>query len=151
MAKGTARGSFQVKMKPEGRADRSEGNSLGTAVVQKRFSGDLEGSGRGRMSTARTSVAGSAGYVMIERVRGRLGGRSGTFLLQHSGILDRGSAVAHIEVVPDSGTGGLTGLRGHLEIQIAKGRHDYTLRYTLPRERPAVHDRPARARLEPGT
>jgi len=144
-----ARGSFEVEMTPDGPDDGSDGNILGTAVVEKRFHGDLGGMGRGRMSTARSSVEGSAGYVMIERVRGTLAGRAGTFLLQHSGVLDRGAADARIEVVPDSGTGGLVGLQGRLEIRIKKGRHRYTLRYSLPRERSPVADRPSRPRTKP--
>jgi hypothetical protein len=151
MATRTAQGTFDVEMTPEGKDDRSDGNILGTAVVEKRFHGDLDGSGRGRMSSARTLVSGSAGYVMIERVRGTLDGRSGTFLLQHSGVLNRGAAEARIQVVPDSGTGDLTGMTGRLEIQIRNGQHEYTLRYTLPPAPSASADRATgrRARSRP--
>jgi Protein of unknown function (DUF3224) len=136
-----ARGTFEVEIAPWGKEDRSDGNVLGFAVVTKRFAGDLEGNARGRMSTARTAVRGSAGYVMIERVRGRLEGRSGSFLFQHTGTLDRGAAVARIEIVPDSGTGALAGLAGRLSIRITKGRHEYELRYTLPRRRSSPRHR----------
>ena len=129
----TARGSFDVTMRPDSDEDRAEGTTLGTMVVEKRFHGDLDGTGRGRMLTGMTPVEGSAGYVLIERVRGRLQDRRGSFLLQHSGILDRGTPRQVIEVVPDSGTDDLTGLSGRLTIQISEGAHAYTLEYTLPR------------------
>jgi Protein of unknown function (DUF3224) len=127
-----ARGSFDVKMTPYGKNDSADGNVLGAARVAKTFQGDLFGAGRGLMSTGRTAREGSAGYVMIERVRGRLEGREGTFLLQHSGVLTRGAPRASIEVLPDSGTGQLAGLRGRLSIRIARGQHSYELRYSLP-------------------
>jgi hypothetical protein len=60
-------------------------------------------------------------------------GRSGTFVLHHSGILDRGAQHLHIQVVPDSGTGELTGITGTLSIEITDdGTHNYTLDYVMP-------------------
>jgi len=47
----------------------------------------------------------SAGYVAIERITGKLSGRSGTFVLQHNGIMNRGTPSLDCTVVPDSGTG----------------------------------------------
>jgi hypothetical protein len=146
MAQHSARGKFDVEMEPIGKEDRAEGNVLGSALVKKRFHGDLEGAGRGRMTAARTAVEGSAGYVMIEQVRGTLAGRSGTFLLQHSGILDRGVAAARIEIVPDSGTGELVGLKGRLVIRAANGPHEYELLYSLPHARSAQAGPPRRVR-----
>ena len=66
------------------------------------------------MLTAGTDVTGSAGYVAIEHVTGTLHGRSGTFALQHTGTMSRGTPSLSITVVPDSGTGALAGLdRNH--------------------------------------
>ena len=86
------------------------------------------------MLAAGTSVKGSAGYVAIERVSGKLHGRSGTFALQHSGTMNRGEPQLKIAVVPDSGTGELAGLAGTMSIQIADGKHSYELDYTLSEE-----------------
>jgi hypothetical protein len=69
--------------------------------------------------------------VAIERVSGTLHGRSGTFVLQHSGTMTRGAPQLTITVVPDSGTGELAGLAGRMTIIIAGGKHSYDLEYTL--------------------
>jgi hypothetical protein len=79
-----------------------------------------------------TAVQGSAGYVAMERVDGTLGGRRGAFNLQHSGTMTRGAPGLEINVVPDSGTGELTGLAGTLAITIANGKHFYDFEYSLP-------------------
>lgn len=128
----TATGTFEVQLSPQGEADASDGNQLGLMLLNKRFSGDLQGTGAGRMLTGMTATRGSAGYVAIERVTGTLQGRSGSFVFQHSGSMDRGAQQLSITVVPDSGTGELTGLRGQFSIQIEGGVHRYRFEYTLP-------------------
>lgn len=129
----TARGKFDVKINPDSDEDGADGTILGSRQVDKQYHGDLDATSHGRMLTGTTSVDGSAGYVLIERVRGRLHGRAGTFLLQHSGILDRGVPRPWVEVVPDSGSGELTGIRGRLVINIAAGFHSYEFEYELAR------------------
>lgn len=99
--------------------------------LDKQFHGDLEGTSKGEMLTAMTSVQGSAGYVAIERVSGTLHGRSGTFVLQHNATMTRGAPQLAIIVVPDSGTGQLAGLAGKMTINIADGKHSYEFEYTL--------------------
>ena len=81
-------------------------------------------------------MKGSAGYVAIERVTGSLHGRTGTFVLQHSGSMNRGQPELTITVVPDSGTGELTGLAGRMSIQIIDKKHFYELDYTLMANEP---------------
>jgi len=126
-----ASGTFEVKLVPQGEGDTVEGTALGRMSLDKQFHGDLEGTGTGEMLTAMTAVEGSAGYVAIERVAGTLGGRSGTFVLQHRGVMTRGKQELLISVVPDSGTGGLAGLAGTMAITIEDGKHSYQLEYTL--------------------
>jgi Protein of unknown function (DUF3224) len=92
---------------------------------------NLEATSKGEMPSASTSVKGSAGYVAIERVSGALQGRSGSFLLQHSGTMTRGTPQLTIVVVPDSGTGQLAGLAGKMAITIVNGKHSYDFEYTL--------------------
>ena len=128
----TARGSFTVEMKPQGPPAAEDGVSLGRMSLEKRFEGDLVATGRGEMLTALTPVQGSAGYVAIERVTGTLQGRSGSFVFQHSGTMDRGAQQLSITVVPGSGTGALEGLAGTFRLTIVEGRHLYEFDHQLP-------------------
>jgi hypothetical protein len=99
--------------------------------LDKQFHGDLEGTSKGEMLTIGTDVKGSAGYVAIERVIGRLQDQSGTFVLQHTGTMTRGVPNLTITVVPDSGTGELVGLAGKMTINVTDGRHFYEFEYTV--------------------
>jgi Protein of unknown function (DUF3224) len=85
------------------------------------------------MLTALTPVKGSAGYVAIERVTGSRNGRSGSFVLQHTGTMNAGTQQLSISIVPDSGTGELIGVTGVFRLKIEGGKHYYELEYTLPR------------------
>jgi Protein of unknown function (DUF3224) len=126
-----ASGTFDVRLNPQGQDDKSDEITLGRMSIDKQFSGDLEGTSKGQMLTAGTAVGGSAGYVAIERVNGTLHGRNGTFVLQHSGTMTRGAPQLSITVVPDSGTGQLTGIAGKMTIKIGGGKHSYEFEYTL--------------------
>lgn len=126
-----ASGTFDVKVTPQATDDKAEGAVLGRMSIDKQFHGELEAASKGEMLTAGTAVKGSAGYVAIERVSGTLQGRKGTFALQHSGTMTRGAQQLTITVVPDSGTGELTGLTGALTIKIVDGKHFYEFDYTL--------------------
>lgn len=83
------------------------------------------------MISVRTATKGSAGYVAIENVKGVLEGKSGSFVLQHFGIMDRGKDRLILEVVPNSGTEALTGISGKMEIEIIDGKHQYKFEYEL--------------------
>jgi len=125
-------GTFDVKLEPQGTADKAEGSTLGRMSLDKQFHGDLEATAKGEMLTAMTDVKGSAGYVAIERITGTLNGRTGSFVLQHSGIMTGGAQQQSVTVVPDSGTGQLVGISGKMTGKIAEGKHSYDLEYTLP-------------------
>lgn len=125
----TATGEFEVQLTPDGAPDDA---ALASMAISKTFHGGLEGTSTGRMLAVHTPVKGSAGYVAVERVRARLGGRNGSFALQHSGTMTRGEPSLSITVVPDSGTEELAGLAGAMTIRIENGRHFYSFRYTLP-------------------
>ena len=127
-----ASGTFDVKLSPQGQADKAEGSSLGSMTIDKQFHGDLEATAKGQMLVAGTDVKNSAGYVAVERITGTLHGRSGSFALQHSGIMTRGAPQQTITVVPDSGSGELAGLAGSMTVVIEGGKHSYTFEYTLP-------------------
>ena len=126
-----ASGTFEVKLRQEAPADESVDADLGRMSIDKQVHGDLEGTSRGQMLTAGSVAKGSGGYVAIERVRGTLHGRSGTFVLQHSGTMTRAMQQLSITVVPDSGTGQLVGLAGKMGIKIEGGVHSYDFEYTL--------------------
>ncbi len=127
-----ASGTFEVKLTPQ----PGEGAAVGRMSIDKQFHGDLEGTSKGEMLTGMTAVKGSAGYVAIEQVTGTLKGRSGTFLLQHTGTMTRGAPELTVTVVPDSGTGELSGLAGRLTIQI--DRRETLLRARLHARRKSL-------------
>lgn len=125
-----ATGPFDVKLTPQ--EDKLD-PALGRMTIDKQFHGDLEATSRGQMLSTTTAVKGSAGYVAIEIVSGTLAGHTGTFALQHTGIMNRGTPSLSILVVPCSRTGQLTGLAGKMNILIAPdGKHSYDFEYTLP-------------------
>ena len=126
-----AKGTFEVKMAPQPAEANVGDPSIGRFALDKQFQGDLSGASRGQMLATRTPVDGSAGYVALERFEGTLAGRMGTFVLQHSGLMDKGKPSLTITVVPDSGTGELSGIAGTMTIQITDGKHFYELDYTL--------------------
>ena len=126
-----AAGSFEVTLQSLDNSDVSDDPLLGRFLLVKKFSGDLEASARGQMISAGTATKGSAGYVAIDQVTGSLHGRQGSFVLQHSGSMNRGAATLSITVVPDSGTGDLAGLAGTFKINIVDGKHFYEFDYSF--------------------
>ena len=127
-----ASGPFDVKTNPID--DKSPDPLLGRFSLDKQYHGDLDGTGAGQMLTAGTAVKGSGAYVAIEKVSGSLKGRTGTFVLQHTGSMTGGNFQLNIAIVPDSGTGQLVGIAGKMTITIAAGgKHSYDLEYTLPK------------------
>lgn len=126
-----ATGTFDVTVSPLP-GDGAEWGGFARLSIDKRFQGDLEGTSRGQMLAEGGPGSGAGGYVALERVTGVLGGRRGSFVLQHSGTLKQGQADMTITVVPGSGTGELAGLAGCFHILAAGGRHSYEFDYTLP-------------------
>jgi len=128
-----AKGSFEVTVVPLTEGTRKGVWSPGRMSIDKRFQGDLEGRSQGEMLTAMTEVQGSAGYTAIEKVRGRLHGRTGSFILQHFALMTRGvPGEWTVQIVPDSGTEGLQGITGQMTITITGKEHSYALDYLLP-------------------
>jgi len=84
---------------------------LTRATVEKSLSGDLEGTST-TVWLMSYGADGSADFVGIERVKCTVGGRAGSFVLQHIGRFDDGAARASLVVIPGSGTGDLSGLSG---------------------------------------
>jgi hypothetical protein len=126
-----ANGTFTVTSTPHPPYDTEPGATLGRVTFHKQFEGDLSASSVVEMLSAMTEVNGSAAYVALERVKGRLGGRQGSFVLSHIGIMKRGTASLVVSVVPDSATHELMGLHGSMTIKIEDGVHSYTFEYSL--------------------
>jgi hypothetical protein len=128
-----ASGTFEVKLAPQ-KPDNppAESANLGRMSIDKQFEGDLEGTSQGEMLSYMTEVKGSGVYVAIERVNGTIHGRSGSFVLHHTGIMSRGAPQLSVTVVPDSGTGQLKGITGTLAIKVENGKHFYEFEYSLP-------------------
>lgn len=127
-----AKGTFDVKRTGQSTIDDAgEGAGMARIRLEKKFHGALDATSVVEMMSVGTAVQGSAAYVALEHVVGRLDGRSGTFSLQHSGIMNRGAPSLSVTVVPDSGTGELQGLAGTLAIDIVEGQHYYTFDFSL--------------------
>jgi hypothetical protein len=125
-----ATGEFEVNLQPlDSFAKGSEGITLGRMSIDKTFYGDLAAKSQGEMLSVMTNVKDSAGYVAIEQVNGTLQGKSGTFVLQHFGIMSHGENRLVLEVVPDSGTNQLANLSGKMTITIEGGKHYYEFDY----------------------
>jgi hypothetical protein len=104
---------------------------LTRASVIKTYSGDIEGEAQVEylMMYRRD---GSATFVGLERVVGRIGGKTGTFVLQRTGIFESGQAKESYSVVPGSATGELEGLLGDGSSAVGHGmEHPFTLSYEL--------------------
>jgi Protein of unknown function (DUF3224) len=123
-----AAGKFEIKLAPAGAGIEPVLNRMS---LDKLFHGDLEAFSKGEMLSAMSDVKGSGGYVALERVEGTLAGRTGTFILQHYGTMNRGVPHLLITVVPDSGTAALVGLTGKMEIAITHGDHFYDFQYSF--------------------
>ena len=104
---------------------------LTRAAVTKTFTGDIEGEGQVEYLMMYGSN-GSATFVGLERVVGRIAGRAGTFVLQRIGVFEGGQAKESYSVIPGSGTGELRGLRGEGTSAVGHGNeHPLTLNYEL--------------------
>jgi hypothetical protein len=127
-----AEGRFVVNLTPQPPDERPGAGFLGRLAIEKTFSGGFSGKSIGQMLSSRSGAEGSAGYVAIEKVEGTLDGRTGSFVLQHSGHASRGETRLRVNVVADSGTDELTGLRGEMQINGAPdGSHFYVFDYTF--------------------
>jgi hypothetical protein len=107
-----ARGKIQVKTyEPAADGESSVGPALSRIHVEEEFSGDIAGQGVVDFLQAKMSED-AASFVGIERVNGKIHGKAGTFLLQDNGTVDGSRVSGEWFVIPGSGTGDLSGLRG---------------------------------------
>jgi hypothetical protein len=130
--KQTANARFAIKNWDE--KAYSEGQDLPKltrASVTKTFTGDIEGEGQVEYLMMYRGD-GSAAFVGLERVIGRIGAKSGTFVLQRTGVFEGGQAQESYSVIPGSATGQLHGLRAEGRSAVGHGtEHPFTLDYEL--------------------
>jgi hypothetical protein len=112
----------------------SEGQGLPRmtrARVSKTYSGDIEGDGQVEYLMLYRDD-GTAAFVGLERVVGRVGGKAGSFVLQRTGVFESGQAKETYSVVEGSATGELGGLRGDGSSSLGHGlEHPFVLSYEL--------------------
>lgn len=121
-------GTFEVNLEPQVQDDIDSGRM----IIEKRYLGPLLATGKGQMLSYRSSTEGTAGYVALEIIEGELDGRTGSFVIQHYGMMNKGTPSLMVEVIPDSGQGALQGIQGSMHIDIKDGQHFYRLEYSLP-------------------
>ncbi|GAB2690901.1 DUF3224 domain-containing protein [Kitasatospora kifunensis] len=126
-----ASGTFDLTSFEPEVLDEGPGAALGRVRITKAFRGDLTGTSTVNMLSVADTEGAPVAYVAVERFTGELGGRKGSFVLQHSAPGSHGERLA-IQVVPGTGSGELTGITGTFEIlQPGDGSHSYVLEYTL--------------------
>ena len=107
-----AKGIFELQSWQEDAYLDLEGDAkLTRASVAQRFSGDLDGEGSVEWLMCYADD-GTARFVGLQRFSGRLGGKSGSFVLETLGTFDGGEAKGTWSVVPRSGTDELRGITG---------------------------------------
>jgi hypothetical protein len=130
-----AKGTFEVKVTPLAAEENVGDPMIGRLALEKQFSGALSGTSKGQMLGIGTDIKDSGGYVAAERFTGTLDGKKGSFSLQHSGTMQAGKFVLNVIVVPDSGTGELTGITGKMNILIKDGKHLYEFEYSFVKKK----------------
>ncbi len=121
-----AKGTFEVKLDPQSDLEAPAGRM----IINKSYSGDFVGTGKGQMLSKRTP-SGSAVYSAIEEVEGTTSDLSGSFTLIHLGSMSSEGQSLEVKIVNGSGTGDFENISGTLDIIQADGNHSYVLNYSL--------------------
>lgn len=128
-----ATGTFTVRLDAVDTSALGQQAGLGRMSIDKIFEGGFEGVSQGEMLTEATAETGSMSYVALERCRGSLIGRSGSFVLMHTASMIGDDVIMIVRVVPNSGTEQLTGLSGEMTVKIVAGVHTYHFAYQIGR------------------
>lgn len=119
-------GSFEVKLTPQEDSNAPAGRML----INKDYSGALNGSGTGQMISKGTENR-AAIYFAIEEFLGTVDGKSGGFTLVHKGVMNSEAQSLDVSVLEDSGTDDLVGISGAMTITQKNGDHAYSFEYKL--------------------
>jgi Protein of unknown function (DUF3224) len=128
-----AEGTFKVTGWDENTYEQLDGKQkLTKASMAFGYAGDLEGAGKSETAMFYRED-GTAAYTGLERIVGRIGDRSGSFVLRADGVFESGAATTTWQVVDGSGSGELSGLRGTGKSVAASGQPGgtFTLDYDL--------------------
>jgi hypothetical protein len=128
----TANARFAITSWDEKPYSEGEGlPKLTRASVIKTLTGDIEGESQSEYLMMYRED-GSASFVGLERVVGRMDGKSGTFVLERTGAFENGQAKESYTVVGGSATGELSGLRGEGRSDVGHGlEHPFSLNYEM--------------------
>ena len=126
-----ANARFAIESWHETPYSEDQGLKLSRANVTKTYTGDIEGEAQVEYLMMYRSD-GSATFVGLERIVGRLAGKTGRFVLQRLGVFEGGLAKESYSVIAGSGSGELLGLKGHGNSAVGHGmEHPFTLDYEL--------------------
>ena len=130
--KKTANARFAIKNWDEKAYSEVQGEpKLTRASVKKTYTGDIDGDGQVEYLMMYRSDA-SATFVGLERISARIGGKTGTFVLQRTGVFEGGLAKESYSIIPGSGSGELQGLTGEGSSAVGHGmEHPFTINYAL--------------------
>lgn len=108
----------------------ADGVELSRVHISRTFTGDLEGESTAEILIAKSEGGGA--YTGQDLIRGTLGGRTGTVVIQHGGIMGPAGISNTGTIVPGSGTGELEGIKGEGTLLAdEEGNHTLTLQYEL--------------------
>lgn len=85
--------------------------TISVVLVTEEFAGGLVGVGSIRFIMV-NEPDGAAHFTGMERFLGKIGDRSGSFIMENSGTLKDGLLNATWRIIPGSGAEGLEGIRG---------------------------------------
>ncbi len=128
-----ATGTFKIESwEEEAYLEDEGGGKLTRASVKQTFTGDIEGEGSVEWLMCYRPDQ-TADFVGLQRVSGRVGDRSGSFVLQSNGVFDGTEAKADLSVVDGSGTDGLRGLtgRGEFHAPVSGGEPTVSVDYDI--------------------
>ena len=123
----TSEGTFDIGLAPQDDA----GHPAGRMLIDKTYSGGMTGRGTGQMISKRVHNGPSV-YFAVEEFTGSVDGLSGAFTLLHRGFMDQQAQSLDITILEGSGSGGLAGVSGSMQITQEEGVHQYSLEYELP-------------------
>jgi hypothetical protein len=120
-----ATGTFKVQNWQEDAYEES-GAKLTRARVKQHFAGDISGDGTVEWLMCYRPDQ-TADFVGLQRVAGRVGERSGSFVMQSNGVFDGKAAIGDLTIVAGSGTDELQGLSGRGEFVAPLGAGEATV------------------------
>lgn len=122
----TASGTFDADLTPQ----EDAGFPAGRMLIDKTYTGDMQGKGIGQMISKRTE-GGTAVYSAVEEFSGSVNGKTGDFTLIHHGYMSKQLQSLEVNILDGSGSGELDGISGSMQIFQDEDGHRYELQYEL--------------------